>query len=590
MMFSRSAPVVAFHLVRRVPRLHAISTRGGSGGCSTAFFTPARPFFSRNRSNACDNPHRHTEGEELHPHSTLKESRRSIPCYSEVEDREGADSSSPIRLPTREDMQRVRCSPPIKSEVREEIEEQIKNIVSSSLKPYDRVFQFTSDVTNTMPMVMLLGNHSSGKSTLINYLCGRDIQTTGVAPTDDGFTIIRRGEFDMNDDGPTAVSNPNYQFQALQPFGLSFITRFKVKTRTMPPTSGIPFDMMLVDTPGMIDTPVHVADRTSLDGQLRGYDFLAATRWFAQRSDVILLMFDPANPGTTGETLDVLTKSLYGFEHKFILVLNKVDVFEKVTDYARAYGALCWNLSKVITMKDMPLIYNTCTPLKAEDGTATSRPVVMGDGDVEWQRSKVLEEIFAAPLRRLDNLITETEDGARSLLLASQVSRTMKWEFQQHQLLVLGSIALLCVAAPAVVFALSSISFTGAILSTLGFIAAGFVSVIAAQNHLREYECSMANSCDVVFDRLVSGKDRTPAIEARWRTVVKPEIVRAVTSQIGGRGGQGIAKLPSNGARVCRHIATVIDTELPALRTRISVFKQEQIRERHEMINGKTPK
>jgi len=45
----------------------------------------------------------------------------------------------------------------------------------------------------TKPMVFVLGNHSSGKSTFINYVAGRKVQATGVAPTDDGFTIISPG-------------------------------------------------------------------------------------------------------------------------------------------------------------------------------------------------------------------------------------------------------------------------------------------------------------------------------------------------------------------------------------------------------------
>jgi hypothetical protein len=39
-------------------------------------------------------------------------------------------------------------------------------------------------------MVLCVGNHSSGKSSFINYVLGRSIQTAGVAPTDDCFTII----------------------------------------------------------------------------------------------------------------------------------------------------------------------------------------------------------------------------------------------------------------------------------------------------------------------------------------------------------------------------------------------------------------
>lgn len=58
----------------------------------------------------------------------------------------------------------------------------------------------------------------------------------------------------------------------------------------------------------------------------RGYDFEGVVRWFAERADVILLFFDPDKPGTTGETLSILTNSLPGMDHKLYIVLNKVEV------------------------------------------------------------------------------------------------------------------------------------------------------------------------------------------------------------------------------------------------------------------------
>jgi hypothetical protein len=65
------------------------------------------------------------------------------------------------------------------------------------------------------------------------------------------------------------------------------------------------------------------------------------------RADVILLFFDPDKPGTTGETLTILTNALSGMDHKLYIILNKADQFTKIHDFARAYGSLCWNLSKV---------------------------------------------------------------------------------------------------------------------------------------------------------------------------------------------------------------------------------------------------
>lgn len=39
--------------------------------------------------------------------------------------------------------------------------------------------------------------------------------------------------------------------------------------------------------------------------------------------------------------------------------MHKVDSFKNVNDFIRTFGTLCWNLSKVIPFKDMPIIY-TC--------------------------------------------------------------------------------------------------------------------------------------------------------------------------------------------------------------------------------------
>jgi ribosome biogenesis GTPase A len=63
----------------------------------------------------------------------------------------------------------------------------------------------TSQKNTVLPFVFLLGNHSSGKSSFINYVLQRKVQVTGVAPTDDSFTIITPGPSDVDRDGPAFV-------------------------------------------------------------------------------------------------------------------------------------------------------------------------------------------------------------------------------------------------------------------------------------------------------------------------------------------------------------------------------------------------
>ena len=85
-----------------------------------------------------------------------------------------------------------------------------------------------------LPMVLCVGNHSSGKSSFINYVLGRPIQTAGVAPTDDNFTIIApsSNQNDYDQDGFAIIGNIDYGFHSLQQFGptLQHHTVFKLRS------------------------------------------------------------------------------------------------------------------------------------------------------------------------------------------------------------------------------------------------------------------------------------------------------------------------------------------------------------------------
>ncbi|CAM9540310.1 unnamed protein product, partial [Heterosigma akashiwo] len=221
----------------------------------------------------------------------------------------------------------------------------------------------SGDRTTKLPFVFLLGNHSSGKSSFINHVLRKQIQTAGVAPTDDSFTIIAPGPRDIDQDGPALVGDPDMGFAGLRHFGPALIHHTRLKVRTDISTQ----NFMMVDSPGMIDSPafkVSAFDDPQEMKDARGYDFQGVVRWFAERADVILLFFDPDKPGTTGETLSVLVNSLAGLDHKLLIVLNKADQFRKIHDFARAYGSLCWNLSKVLQRKDLPQIFTMCLPAR----------------------------------------------------------------------------------------------------------------------------------------------------------------------------------------------------------------------------------
>ncbi|RLN37899.1 hypothetical protein BBJ28_00005235 [Nothophytophthora sp. Chile5] len=319
------------------------------------------------------------------------------------------------------------------------------------LGPLDR--KHREEKLPSLPFVFLLGNHSSGKSTFINYLLQRDVQSTGVAPTDDGFTIIAPGHEDIDQDGPALVGDPDLGFSGLRVYGPALIQRTQLKVR-----KGIQANYMLVDSPGMIDSPrslphhahfnygVGAGVGSARPGQPqqssgqdsdRGYEFPEVVRWYAERADVILLFFDPDKPGTTGETLSILTRSLVGMDHKLHLVLNKVDQFRKIHDFARAYGSLCWNLSKVIPLKDLPRIYTMCIPTQDNQSQMQAPTSQEGLGaslrDLDAMREEVVSEVKRAPERRVDNLITNLYDSSRLLQMHAEVFEDLRARYASEK-------------------------------------------------------------------------------------------------------------------------------------------------------------
>jgi len=290
----------------------------------------------------------------------------------------------------------------------QDLEKRVHEIQRNTLMPVAQStgYQVSAHFFRTphRPSVLFLGNHSSGKSSFINYLIGHDVQKTGLAPTDDGFTIITYGEKPDEADGHTTANTHELGGEALNELGDAFLSRLRMKTYPHALLKSVD----LVDSPGMIDA--------AASNNNRMYDFRAAVRVFVERADLILFFFDPDKPGTTGETLSIFTDILSKANHKLMILMHKVDQFQNVRDFARTYGTLCWNLAKTISTKDMPHIYNTSLPtMQTEHG----QTIPIGDFDVS--RQEVIAQIERAPTRRMDNLVTDLRQDATRLMIHQRV-------------------------------------------------------------------------------------------------------------------------------------------------------------------------
>lgn len=194
------------------------------------------------------------------------------------------------------------------------------------------------------PMVLLLGQYSVGKTSFIRYLLGRDFpgMRIGPEPTTDRFTTILWGPHDKVVPGAALCSQADRPFTGLGPFGNNFLSRLEGSELDAP----ILRNITLVDTPGI------------LSGQKqrgRNYDYEGVMKWFAERADLIVVMFDAHKLDISDELKRVMELMIPHLD-KVRIVLNKADSID-TQQLMRVYGALMWSLGKVMNTPEVSRVY-----------------------------------------------------------------------------------------------------------------------------------------------------------------------------------------------------------------------------------------
>jgi len=429
----------------------------------------------------------------------------------------------------------------------------VKRIYREACDPLTEKFAFErrpdEGEISGAPTVLFLGNHSSGKSTFINHLLGQAVQKAGLAPTDDAFTVLSFGGNEEEREGQAVVSNPSLPYGGLRSFGPELLSHFRLKLRPL----ALLREVTLIDSPGMIDA--------AKEGSGRGYDFAGAVRWFAERADVVLVFFDPEKPGTTGETLQVFTQSLQGIDHKLQIVMNKMDRFESLQDFARAFGALCWNLGKVIPRKDLPHIFTTYVPV--EGAPKSPRPTQ----DFDLSREELVREIRRAPARRVDNLVTQLEDHGQRLQMQSRVIDEAGRTLRRFRLKVWGMLVMIilfgAMAGGITIAAQSSRWVSATIFAAVALVAwlGGFAVRELVGSQARQVAAGLGDVFERVYSRDLLVRDRVDDLRAIWAKV-HPRTRTALEKM-------GVLAFPRLRSAERQRLSQALEKEIPELRQRL---------------------
>lgn len=227
----------------------------------------------------------------------------------------------------------------------------LKELYRTRLKPLEEASRFhlfhapviEEAEFDSKPMILLLGQYSTGKTTFISNLLQRDYpgMRIGPEPTTDSFVAIMLGDKDpvsgsVNEGvvpGNTLVVDSKKPFRGLSTFGDGFLERFFASQLNHELLKKFTF----IDTPGILSG--------SQQRSHRGYDYSSVLKWLAERADRIILLFD-AHKLDISDELDDAFQTIKSHEDKLRIILNKSDQVSP-QQLLRVYGALMWSLGKV---------------------------------------------------------------------------------------------------------------------------------------------------------------------------------------------------------------------------------------------------
>ena len=195
-------------------------------------------------------------------------------------------------------------------------------------------------------VVLLIGNHSAGKSSFINWYINEKVQKTGVAIETQGFTFVTNGKKRESLTGKATIHlYPHFQTLERIPGVIQYLST------EISASKANKFNLVtFIDTPGLVDGDIHYP-----------YDVDKAIVWLGDLADLIFVFFDPIGQALCKRTLNLVEKLNHRHSERMRFYLSKADEAGPENDRQKVMMQIVQELCKRPGLNkcgfDMPTIY-----------------------------------------------------------------------------------------------------------------------------------------------------------------------------------------------------------------------------------------
>lgn len=262
--------------------------------------------------------------------------------------------------------------------------------------------------------VMLIGNHSAGKSSFVNWYCEDKIQGTGVAVESQGFTLCTSGEREDVVTADSAVEMRPF-LRGIEKFP-GVMSHLEVRVSTSKAKSFPTVDFL--DSPGLIDGEVRYP-----------FDVNATILWLAQHADMILVFMDPVGQALCTRTMNVvraLDQAKFGDKIKYYI--SKADQVPNSQDLHKVIAQTVANLSRHVSDHHGLSVPTIWIP-NCEGAVTSARPENNYLGHLVDNIAKAVKAKVQVNMGRLsadcEELMTEVDNQVEDT--AKKLSKRRRW-------------------------------------------------------------------------------------------------------------------------------------------------------------------